>query len=219
MKHRNLAAFALTSVIATGFSTYASAGAMSCSDLSSNNITSRTWGFDSADACGHGEGNPNDSGMIQALGSPFNESIWDYQGGVDKDIDDSSWLNVTLDPGSSWGSANITATWTLAPTFWATFGKAVFTVHVGHASHPDLSDFGAFFITEGQYSGIWSFVQDPIGGGRAGGGGGLTNADLWTSGTGINEEEQFAVPEPGILMLFATGLLGLAFGNRRKTQA
>jgi hypothetical protein len=221
MKNRSLVALVLTSVMATGFSTYASAGAISCQSVSSNTAhTTRTWGFDSADACGHGEGNPNSSADIEALGGSFSlaSEDWVHQGGISKDGDGSSWLNVSLLPGSSWGGKSISATWTLATGFWDTFGMAVFSVHVGGGSHPDLSDFGAFLITQGEYSGTWTFDQTPKTG-SAGGAGGLSNAHLWTAGKPTIVEEPFPVPEPGILMLFASGLLGLAFGNRRKAKA
>ncbi len=227
MKNRSLVALALTSVMAIGFSTYASADSISCFDKSTDLKTIRTWGFDSADSCGTGEGNPNSTGDIEGLGGQFDltSGIWTKRGDVTKNGDASSWLNVALTSGT-WGddesedasSKVVTGTWALAAGFWETFGSAVFSVHVGHGSHDALSDFGAFFITQGQYSGTWSYAQNPINK-KAGGAGGLSNAAIWTTGTGTVVEEPFPVPEPGILMLFASGLLGLAFGNRRKTKA
>lgn len=212
MKNRSRVALVFTSVIATAFSTYASAGAISCTSVSTNAAaTTRTWGLDSADVCGTGEGNPNSSSDIEGLGGVFNLGAdnWTKQGG--------SLLNVSLTTGN-WGDKSATGTWTLAAGFWNTFGKAVFSVHVGAGSHPDLSDFAAFFITHGQYSGSWSFDQN-IKTGAAGGGGGLSNVFLWTAGQPTIVDGPFPVPEPGILMLFASSLLGLAFGNRRKTKA
>lgn len=220
MKNRSLVALILTSVIATAFSTYASAGAISCTSVSTNAAaTTRTWDFNSADFCGTGEGNPNSSADIEALGGGFDLGAqdWTQRGSIALGGDASALLNVSLLTGN-WGDKSVTATWTLATGFWDTFGKAVFSVHVGAGSHPDLSDFAAFFITQGQYSGTWTFDQN-IKTGAAGAGGGLSNATLWTAGTPTIVEGPFPVPEPGILMLFASGLLGLAFGNRRKTQA
>jgi hypothetical protein len=218
MNHRSLVALVLTSVMTTGFSTHASAGAISCTSVSTNAAhTTRAWGFDSADSCGTGEGNPNSSADIEALGGSFSLGAedWAKQGGITKDGDGSSWLNVNLLTGT-WAGKSITAAWTLAAGFWDTFGMAVFSVHVGNGSHADLSDFGAFFISQGEYSGTWSFDQTPKTG-AAGGGGGLSNAHLWTAGTPTIVEDPFPVPEPGMLMLFASGLFGLAFGNRRRT--
>ncbi len=137
MQIRGLVALVLTTVVATGFSTYASAGALS--GVSANSATTRTWGFNSADLCGTGQGNPNSSADIEALGGQFDldTTYWDHRGGVEADGVSSSLLNVTLLTGT-WGSKNITASWTLAAGFWQTFGKAVFTSHVGAGSHANL---------------------------------------------------------------------------------
>lgn len=220
MKIRGLIALGFTALVATGFSTFASAGAVNCSDT--NGATSRSWSFNSADACGHGEGNPSSSAEIEGLGGVFDlgATDWAKQGGISKDGDGSAWLNISLVSGD-WGDKVITANWTLAADFWQNFGKAVFSVHVGGGSHEGLSDFGAFLITAGEYSGTWSFEQDPTTG-RTGGAGGLSNAHLWTAGSGTiidNPQDPPTVPEPGILLLLASGLLGLGIGKRRKAKA
>ncbi|MES2626838.1 MAG: PEP-CTERM sorting domain-containing protein [Pseudomonadota bacterium] len=220
MKIRGLVALVLTTAVATGFSSFASAGALSC--VSTNGATTRTWGFNSADSCGTGEGNPNSSADIESLGGSFDlgATDWDHRDGLAAN-GSGSLLTVNLVTGT-WGGKDITATWSLAAGFWETFGKAVFTVHVGGGSHANLSDFGAFFITEGQYSGTWSFAQNPTSG-RTGGAGGLSNAHLWTAGTGkiIEDprEPPAEVPEPGVLLLLASGLLGLGLGAGRKAKA
>jgi hypothetical protein len=217
MKIRSLVALVLTTAVATGFSTFASAGAMSCVDT--NGPTTRTWGFDSADACDTGEGNPNSSSDIEGLGGLFDlgATDWNHEGGIANSGDTSGWLNVNLVTGN-WGDKNITAEWTLGAGFWETFGMAVFTVHVGGGSHADLDDFGAFFITQGAMSGTWSFVQDPTSG-KTGGAGGLSNAHLWTAGTGTIIEIPQGVPEPGMLLLLGSGLLGLGLRKGRKAKA
>ena len=209
MKNRGLLALALTTFI--GFSSYASAGAMSCGD--SAGTTTRTWSFNSAAACGHGEGNPQFSSDIENLGGLFNlgnSADWTLANGISKDGDSSAWLNVSLLTGN-WGDKDITATWTLAAGFWQAFGNAVFTVHVGQGPQ-DIDDFGAFVITQGQYTGTWAFKQ------VNGQGGGLSNATLWTAGSGTveNPQDPPSVPEPGTLLLLGSALLGLGVRKGRK---
>lgn len=211
MKNRGLVALALTTFLATGFSSYASAGALSCADTIST--TTRTWSFNSADACGTGQGNPNASSDIEGLGGVFNPGAdnWPMDNAITQAGDPSAFLNVSLLTGA-WGSTNITATWTLAAGFWQIFGKAVFSVHVGNGSEA-IDDFGAFFITQGQYSGTWSFNQ-------VNGQGGLSNARLWTAGKGTTEVDiPSSVPEPGMLLLLGSGLLGLGLRKGRKAKA
>jgi hypothetical protein len=164
-------------------------------------------------------GNPNSSADIEALGGQFNlgATDWDYRGGIDSIGDGSALLNIILLTGT-WTEKNITASWELAAGFWQTYGTAVFSVHAGGGNHPNLSEFGAFIITPGEYSGSWAFVQNPATG-QSGGGGGLSNAKLWTAGTGKIIDVPAEVPEPGILLLLGSGLLGLGLRNGRKTKA
>lgn len=195
-----------------GYHSATQAALMSC-DSSGSGYT-RTWTFDSAEACGTGPGNPNSSSDLEALGGDFDltaPDTWTKQGDVTDSGDNSDWLNVTLTSGT-WGEKDIEATWTLAPGFWDTFSLGVFTVHVGGSPQSDPDDFGAFIVTSGAYSGTWTFLQEP----GQGGGGGLSNAAIWTARTpGTTTTE---VPEPGVLSLFALGLLGAAWRLRRSRR-
>ncbi|GAB3288116.1 MYXO-CTERM sorting domain-containing protein [Parahaliea aestuarii] len=189
------------------------ASPMTC-ESSSGSFT-REWSFDSAEACGTGKGNPNSSADIEGLGGVFDlpgSGVWTKRGDVTDNGDDSDWLNVSLTSGN-WGDKDIEATWTLAAGFWDTFGLGVFTVHVGHGPTDNLSDFGAFMITPGEYNGTWQFSQT----GAQGGGGGLSNAGIWTTGVPIDPREQ-PIPNPGVPALMALGLLLMARQLRRRRR-
>jgi hypothetical protein len=170
---------------------------------STDGTVTRTWTFDSATACGTGPGNPNNSSDITALGGDFAGTTWTKEGDVTGLGDNSSLLNVALTSGS-WGTTDIQATWTLVANFWSLYEEAVFTVHVGGTPNSLPDDFGAFVIEVGQLSGTWTFLQDPL----TGAGGGLSNAAIWTGPGG-------QVPEPGMLLLFGFGLLGISLVRRR----
>ncbi|MES2626274.1 MAG: PEP-CTERM sorting domain-containing protein [Pseudomonadota bacterium] len=210
MKNHNLIAIAVTAALSMGISSFATAVPLECS--SSGSGIDRTWTFDAADACGTGPGNPNSSADIEALGGVFDLGAddWANDDTITTSGGSSDWLTVTLTSGS-WGGKDIEATWELADNFWENFGMAVFTVHVGGNPQNAPDDFGAFFITQGEYSGTWTFLQDP----NEGGGGGLSNARLWFAGDGEIENPR-EVPEPGILVLFGTALMGLGLSRKRK---
>ncbi|MFV0293914.1 MAG: hypothetical protein ACK5II_12175 [Paracoccus sp. (in: a-proteobacteria)] len=192
-------------MFAATLSSNASAGLMSCSSEDLSNSVTRTWTFDSADACDTGPGNPNASADLEALAPAGFHQSWDEQGRVADTGDTSSYLDIVLISGT-WGEKNIDATWSLSAGFWDLFGAAVFTVHVGGQPAVDPDDFGAFIITPGSYFGTWTFLQDP----SQGGGGGLSNVALWT-GDPVNK-----VPSPGSSSIMALGLVLLCLGIRRR---
>ncbi len=201
----------LFALAATWGASSAVAGPMACNSSASG--YDRTWVFDSAEACGTGQGNPNSSSDIENLGGLFDlpaGSEWTKRGDVTESGDNSSWLDVMLTSGS-WGGKDIEATWSLAAGFWDTFSQAVFTVHVGHGSIPELSDFGAFIITPGEYSGLWEFAQLPA----QGGGGGLSNAAIWTTGSPPPGGPGNPLPSPAASALLALGFLLLVLHQRR----
>lgn len=106
----------------------------------------------------------------------------------------NDWLTVTLAPGSSWGNGPLTGTWEINPLFWATYGSAVITMHVGNgAGDPDWF---LWEVTSQATSGTFSYER------KSGGGGGLSNLFLWGSGTPTRTN----VPDAGATL----GLLALS---------
>ena len=94
---------------------------------------------------------------------------------------------------NSWG-IDVEGNWYIASSFWATYGRAVITMHVGQGGgNPDAF---AWLITPGTLSGSFSYER------VAGTGGGLTNLHLFGSGDPFQ-----TVPEPTVGLLSAIGLL------------
>jgi hypothetical protein len=209
---RNIIAVGALAV--AGLLASSAANAIQCTSSGSGVL--RTWNLSPADDCGTGPGNPTTSAEIEtALFGSTAGADFTKRGDISNTGNTSTLLNITLNPGSSWGGKNVSGTWTLDPNFWFTYGEAVIHIHVGGGpALPD--DFAAFLITPKSLSGTWSFVQDPL----TGDGGGLSNLTLWTRGAAICFPgtpgcRPGDVPEPGTLALFGLGLLGFAFGRRR----
>ncbi|MBL9189745.1 MAG: VPDSG-CTERM sorting domain-containing protein [Opitutaceae bacterium] len=109
-----------------------------------------------------------------------------------------NFFTVNLLAGS-FGSGDASGTWSIAPSFWSTYGSAVISVHVGQGQgDPDYWMFG---IPANTLSGTWAYDI------FSGGGGGLSNIKLWGSGTPRPPVTQ-GVPDGG----FTLALLGLGLG-------
>lgn len=113
-------------------------------------------------------------------------------------------LTVNVLTGS-FGGTDVTGTWTINDTsFWSSYGNAAISMHVGNgAGDPDHF---VWLIDQGKTTGTWSYRV------FSGGGGGLSNLKLYSSGTATK------VPDGGYTLV----LVGLAFSGlglicRKKT--
>lgn len=184
------------------------AAAVVCVDTNAGGTVTRTWTLDPATGCKTGSGNPLAADIL----ADWPSDPWTPGGDITAGGDASPFLDITFTMGAfddddEEASKNTAGTWTLAPSFWLTYGEAVISIHVG-GGPDDLDDYASFLLPFGETGGTWSYVQDPEGGpGAAGVGGGLSNFHLWGRGT--------PAPEPGSLALLGLALAGLAFARRR----
>lgn len=105
----------------------------------------------------------------------------------------------------SWG-INVEGQWSIAASFWETYGRAVITMHVGQGGgNPDAF---AWLITPGQLTGDFSYER------IAGTGGGLSNLFLFGSGEPVSVDPHI-VSESSIPFLLFIGLCSLVVSRRR----
>ena len=115
-------------------------------------------------------------------------------------------FTVALDSGYSWGANSVKGTWTIAdPLFWSKYAMGAISMHVGNGNGDP--DHWGWKLTPGQLTGLWEYNK------ISGGGGGLSNLKLYSSGTGTS------VPDGGsTLLALGISLLGLG-GARRFLKA
>jgi hypothetical protein len=123
---------------------------------------------------------------------------WTEVAHLDSSLADAP-LSITFTSGG-WGDNNVAGTWSIASTFWTTYGSAVLGWHVGEGGgDPDAF---MFKVTENATSGTWSYDR------LSGGGGGFSNFQLYgkTGGT---------VPDSGTTIV-SLGFALLGLGSLRK---
>ena len=119
-------------------------------------------------------------------------------------------LTITFTQGT-WGAQNVAGTWAIAPSFWASNGQAVLSMHVGNGNVANTPDYFAWLITPGATSGTFSYEK------LAGNGGGFSNIHLWQGGTPPSNTP--GVPDSGsTLGLLAVAVLGLALVRKFRTR-
>jgi hypothetical protein len=151
-----------------------------------------------ATACYFGTStNPSAATVAGHLGG-----TWTNEGGVVGGPGTNDLLTIALTSGS-FGSIPAAGTWAIAPAFWATYGRAAISVHVGQGG--GNPDYWVFEILPGSLNGTWSLAL------LSGTGGGLSNMKLWGSGAPNGQ-----VPEPASMLLLGAGLVLVAARLRRR---
>jgi hypothetical protein len=116
-------------------------------------------------------------------------------------------FDVSLTSGT-WGSTPVTGTWTIASSFWTTYGNAAISMHVGNGGGDP--DHWIWAIEQGATSGTFSYAK------LTGTGGGLSNLKLYGAGDPVVVDPPVTpVSEPSILGLMGLGMIGLGLSRRR----
>jgi hypothetical protein len=107
----------------------------------------------------------------------------------------------------NFNSNNVAGTWAIQPSFWAMYGNAAISMHVGQGSGDP--DYFVFLVTPGETNGTFSYDR------LSGGGGGFSNMKLWGNGAPSNTNTP-GVPDSGsTVALLGLSVLGLGFLRRR----
>ena len=200
---RSLSASLVAVVASLALSGQAEAGPITCPTTGTPN---RQMTLGDAISCYSGDSvNPNAGTVAGHLGGS-----WISEGTVvgSNGTDDLFTVFVTT---GGWGSIPASGTWAIDSSFWSTYGRAAISAHVGQGG--GNPDYWVFEILPNSLSGTWSLAK------LSGTGGGLSNMQLWGSGTATPCTENCGpsvVPEPASMLLMGSGLVALAGRLRRR---
>lgn len=147
----------------------------------------------------------NENPSEELIGSAFG-GIWTKQGELAGSNGANDLLAINVLSGE-WGGIPVSGTWSIDPSFWTTYARAVISMHIGHGGGDP--DYFAWLITPGATSGTWGLVRN------SGKGGGLSNMKLWGSGT-----PEKRVPDDGSsLVMLLLGLMVVGFFRRFRSRS
>lgn len=154
-----------------------------------------------AQAGGAGEGNTSGAALTGYFGD-----TWKIEGDTNSTNGlTNGFLTVTLTGGTWGGQPVITGTWSIASGFFDKYADAVISLHVGNGQ--GTPDHFAWLISDNVTSGTWSYDAN------TGRGGGLSNIQLWGSGTPTTKVPDHATTA----ILLGVALIGLSFATRRRS--
>ena len=164
--------------------------------------------LDSATSGKSGMGNPGAADIQTA----FPTDPWTKEGELTSN-GANDLLTVSLTSGN-WGDDTVAGTWSIAASFWTTYGEGVISMHVGGGKvdgtgqRDDANpEWFAWQITQGETSGTFSLTR------KSGGGGGISNLKLWGRG---EPQETTTVPDGGAsLALLGLGLAAVGAIRRK----
>lgn len=150
--------------------------------------------LDLATAGQTGAGNP----LVNDIANEFaSAQPWTLRGNVASGASAEDLLTINL-TGGTWGSGSASGTWSLASSFWSTYGSAVISIHVGNGGGDP--DHFSFLLAQGATTGTWSYQK------ISGGGGGLSNLRLFATESPTPNDPP-SVPDGGsTLLLLAAGI-------------
>jgi hypothetical protein len=132
-----------------------------------------------------------------------------HDGDILAEYPGDAWSNEGNVPFSfitgNFNSNAVTGTWSIASSFWAEFGQAVISIHVGNGGGDP--DYFAWLVAPSAQSGTLSYSR------LSGTGGGFSNIRLWGRGTPTTQ-----VPEATSLTLLGAGLLAFAAHRRLRRK-
>jgi hypothetical protein len=201
----------VTALVSFGVASLGEASSITCPTTGSPNrqmtLTSDGVGSITCVTVGPTTGTPQVADLVAAFGTPSGTGTWIAAGSFAGTTGTNGWLTIGL-TGGSWGSLPVSGTWSLNNYPWSTYPYAALTFHLGNGGgDPDW-----FMFLLPQYATHGTFDISKL----SGKGGGFSNVVLWADPPTNPGDPNTPVPEPASLLLFGTGLAGLAMQLRRR---